>query len=87
MTGSYLLDCSALKALSKCTRACLQGEATAGVKEYVEERGLAQISDPQVIGRMLDSILEGHPEQLAQFRSGKTKIQGFFSGYGFSIQL
>lgn len=58
----------------------VQGEAASGVKEYVESRGLAQISDPAVIGKMLDRILEGHPEQLDQFRSGKTKIQGFFSG-------
>lgn len=30
---------------------------------------------------MLDKILEAHPDQLESFRAGKTKIQGFFSGW------
>ena len=59
----------------------MQGEASEGVKEYVESRGLAQISDPAQIGEMLDSIIQAHPKELEQFRSGKTKIQGYFSGY------
>ena len=58
-----------------------QGEAEGGVKEYVESKGLAQISDPAQIGEMLDSIIQANPKQLEQFRSGKTKLQGYFSGY------
>ena len=58
-----------------------QGEANEGVKEYVESKGLAQISDPDQIGEMLDSIIQANPKQLEQFRSGKTKLQGYFSGY------
>ena len=58
-----------------------QGEGASGVKAYVEEKGLAQISDPAQIGKMLDSIIEAHPKELESFRSGKTKIQGYFSGY------
>ena len=50
------------------------------MKAYVEEKGLAQISDPVQIGQMLDSIIEAHPKELESFRSGKTKIQGYFSG-------
>ena len=59
---------------------CTQGKATNGVKQYVEKKGLAQISDPQAIGEMLDSIISAHPDELQQFRSGKTKVQGYFSG-------
>lgn len=58
----------------------MQGEAADGLKAYVEHKGLAQISDPAVIGEMLDRIIEAQPEQLEQFRAGKTKLQGFFSG-------
>lgn len=58
----------------------LQGAADGGVKEYVESQGLAQISDTSQIGEMLDKIIEAHPKELEQFRSGKTKIKGYFSG-------
>ena len=57
-----------------------QGKANGGVKEYVTSKGLAQISDPEQIGEMIDKIISDHPDQLQQFRSGKTKVQGFFSG-------
>jgi Asp-tRNA(Asn)/Glu-tRNA(Gln) amidotransferase B subunit len=59
----------------------IQGAADGGVKEYVESQGLAQISDTSQIGEMLDKIIEAHPKELEQFRSGKTKIKGYFSGY------
>lgn len=58
----------------------MQGEASEGLKAYVESKGLAQISDPVAIGEMLDRIIAAQPEQLEQFRAGKTKLQGFFSG-------
>jgi aspartyl-tRNA(Asn)/glutamyl-tRNA(Gln) amidotransferase subunit B len=58
----------------------MQGAANGGVKEYVESQGLAQISDTSQIGEMLDSIIKAHPKELEQFRAGKTKIQGYFSG-------
>lgn len=58
----------------------MQGKAEGAVKEYVTSKGLAQISDPEQIGAMIDSIIESHPDQLQQFRSGKTKVQGFFQG-------
>jgi len=65
--------------LSECL--LLQGVGNGGVKDYVESQGLAQISDTTQIGEMLDSIIQAHPKELEQFRSGKTKIQGYFSGY------
>lgn len=58
----------------------LQGEGGAGLRAYVEERGLVQVSDPAVIGEWIDDVLGANPEQLAQFRGGKTKLQGFFVG-------
>lgn len=50
------------------------------MERYVNEKGLAQISDPTQIGEMLDKIIQAHPKELEQFRSGKTKVQGYFSG-------
>ena len=58
----------------------MQGDGASGVGKYVQDKGLAQISDLGKIGEMLDGIIEAHPKELESFRSGKTKIQGYFSG-------
>ncbi|XP_057814046.2 glutamyl-tRNA(Gln) amidotransferase subunit B, chloroplastic/mitochondrial [Cryptomeria japonica] len=50
------------------------------VKALIEEKGLVQISDPNVIEGMVDKILAENPKQLEQYRGGKTKLQGFFVG-------
>jgi aspartyl-tRNA(Asn)/glutamyl-tRNA(Gln) amidotransferase subunit B len=50
------------------------------VKALIEEKGLVQISDPDVIESMVDKILAENPKQLEQYRGGKTKLQGFFVG-------
>lgn len=39
-----------------------------------------QIVDPVEIEKMVDKIIADNPKQLEQYRSGKTKIQGFFAG-------
>lgn len=49
-------------------------------KAIVEERGLSQISDPQQIEAIIDEILAAHPDELAKYRAGKKKLQGFFVG-------
>lgn len=40
----------------------------------------AQIADPAAIEAMVDQVLADNPKQLEQYRSGKTKLQGFFAG-------
>ena len=50
------------------------------VKSYLDSRGLVQISDPAAIGAMLDEVLAASPKQLAEYRGGKTKLQGYFVG-------
>lgn len=50
------------------------------VKALIEEKGLVQISDPDVIESMVNKILAENPKQLEQYRGGKTKLQGFFVG-------
>jgi aspartyl-tRNA(Asn)/glutamyl-tRNA(Gln) amidotransferase subunit B len=49
-------------------------------REMVEKRGLSQISDPAQIAALIDEVLAAHPEELAAYRGGKTKLQGFFVG-------
>jgi aspartyl-tRNA(Asn)/glutamyl-tRNA(Gln) amidotransferase subunit B len=49
-------------------------------KALVEKQGLTQISDPAAIEAMIDQVLQAHPQELEQYRAGKTKLQGFFVG-------
>lgn len=49
-------------------------------KAMVEKQGLSQISDPAEIESMIDAVLAEHPDELAAYRAGKKKLQGFFVG-------
>ena len=49
-------------------------------KTVVEEKGLVQITDADAVAAAIRKILEAHPTQLAQYRSGKEKVFGFFVG-------
>jgi aspartyl-tRNA(Asn)/glutamyl-tRNA(Gln) amidotransferase subunit B len=51
-----------------------------GAKAIVERKGLVQISDEGAITALVDRVLAAHAEPLAQYRSGKTKLLGFFVG-------
>ncbi len=46
----------------------------------VEALGLQQISNPNEISATIDEVLAQHPNQVAEFRSGKEKMIGFFVG-------
>ncbi|WP_008312219.1 Asp-tRNA(Asn)/Glu-tRNA(Gln) amidotransferase subunit GatB [Leptolyngbya sp. PCC 6406] len=46
----------------------------------IEERGLSQISDPAQIEAIIDEVMAAHPDELAKYRAGKKKLQGFFVG-------
>lgn len=49
-------------------------------RSIVEVRGLGMISDPASITAIVDELLAAHPDEVAAFRGGKTKLQGFFVG-------
>ena len=49
-------------------------------KELVEKKGLIQISDTGEIEKIIDEVIAAHPDELAKFRAGKTKLRGFFVG-------
>src|SRR3954471_10469673 len=46
----------------------------------VEERGLRQTSDTGAIDQAIADVLAANPEKLAEYRSGKDKLFGFFVG-------
>jgi aspartyl-tRNA(Asn)/glutamyl-tRNA(Gln) amidotransferase subunit B len=46
----------------------------------VEEKGLAQISDTSALEAAVEQVLAAHPAEAEAFRSGKTKLMGFFVG-------
>ena len=46
----------------------------------VEEKGLKQINDSGEISAVIDQIIADNPEQADQYRSGNTKVAGWFTG-------
>jgi aspartyl-tRNA(Asn)/glutamyl-tRNA(Gln) amidotransferase subunit B len=46
----------------------------------IEARGLKQITDTGAIESVIDGIIAANPKQLADYRSGKDKLFGFFVG-------
>jgi len=46
----------------------------------VKEKGLLQISDSSSIELWVDQVLGANPAQVADFKSGKTKLMGYFVG-------
>jgi aspartyl-tRNA(Asn)/glutamyl-tRNA(Gln) amidotransferase subunit B len=55
-------------------------EKGGSARAIVVERGLGMISDPAAIIAVVEELLAAHPEEVAAFRGGKTKLQGFFVG-------
>lgn len=49
-------------------------------KKLVESKGLTQISDTGELEKIIDELLAAHPQEVEQFRNGKTKLKGFFVG-------
>ncbi len=46
----------------------------------VKDKGLVQMSDEGELATLVQGIIEANPEQVQQFRDGKTKVIGFFVG-------
>ncbi|MFA5241404.1 MAG: Asp-tRNA(Asn)/Glu-tRNA(Gln) amidotransferase subunit GatB [Sulfuricella sp.] len=53
-----------------------EGEADA----VIEAKGLKQVSDSGAIEKIIDEIIHANPGQVAEYRSGKDKLFGFFVG-------
>lgn len=50
------------------------------VDEIIDKRGLKQVSDTGAIEKLIDEIIAANPQQVADYRSGKDKLFGFFVG-------
>lgn len=53
------------------------GEEPASI---VEARGLRQVTDTGAIDAAIDAVIAANPDKLAEYRSGKDKLFGFFVG-------
>jgi aspartyl-tRNA(Asn)/glutamyl-tRNA(Gln) amidotransferase subunit B len=51
-----------------------------GADEIIEAKGLKQITDTSAIEKAIDEVMAKNPGQLAEYRSGKDKLFGFFVG-------
>src|SRR5262249_29381819 len=49
-------------------------------RAIVEREGLLQMSDTAAIEAACRAVVEGNPKQVEQYRSGQTKVLGFFVG-------
>jgi len=52
----------------------------ASPESIIEARGLRQISDEAALTGVIDEVLAGAEDQIAQYREGKTKVVGFLVG-------
>jgi len=55
-------------------------ETGEGASEIVEKRGLRQTSDTGAIDTEIDKILEANADKVAEYKSGKQQLFGFFVG-------
>ena len=49
-------------------------------EQIVKDKGLTQMSDEGALVALVREIIAANPEQLQQYREGKTKVIGFFVG-------
>jgi aspartyl-tRNA(Asn)/glutamyl-tRNA(Gln) amidotransferase subunit B len=54
----------------------LEGE----VHELIDQRGLRQLNDTEAVRALIAQVIEESPAQVAQYRSGKDKVFGYFVG-------
>ena len=48
--------------------------------KIVESKGLKQVSDISTLEKIIDDVIEKNPQMVADYRSGKDKLFGFFVG-------
>ncbi len=48
--------------------------------KIVKEKGLVQISNPEVLLPIIDEVIENNPENVEKYKNGNQKLFGFFVG-------
>jgi len=56
------------------------GECGGDADAIIEAKGLKQVSDVGALEKIVDDIIATNPAQVAEYRSGKEKVFGFFVG-------
>ena len=67
-----------VKTAKEVLGANLQGEGSPA--EIVEKRGLKQINSTEELEPVIDKIIADNPKNVELYKSGKTKLFGFFTG-------
>ena len=49
-------------------------------QKIVEENGLKQESDPKALEKLINKVIENNADKVAEYKSGKDKLFGFFVG-------
>ena len=49
-------------------------------QKIVEEKGLKQESDPKALEKLINKVIENNADKVAEYKSGKDKLFGFFVG-------
>jgi len=67
---------------NKIAKTVFEEMATTGepAKTIIEKKGLVQVTDVSAIETIVDTVLSQNPNEVEAFRSGKTKLMGFFVG-------
>jgi aspartyl-tRNA(Asn)/glutamyl-tRNA(Gln) amidotransferase subunit B len=67
---------------SKIAKTVFEDMAQSGKspKEIVKEKGLVQVSSPDLIEAAVRKVMEASPKNVEEFRAGKEKLFGFFVG-------
>jgi aspartyl-tRNA(Asn)/glutamyl-tRNA(Gln) amidotransferase subunit B len=55
------------------------------VDQIIEIQGLKQVTDSGAIESLVDKIIADNPQQVADYRSGKDKLFGFFVGQAMKV--
>ena len=55
-------------------------ETGENAKKIVESKGLKQVSDSGAIEKIIDEVIAKNPQMVADYKSGKDKLFGFFVG-------
>jgi glutaminyl-tRNA synthetase len=67
---------------NKIAKQVFEEMAQSGVspKQIVEEKGLVQISDVNIILPIIDEVIAKNPDNVAKYKAGNDKLFGFFVG-------
>jgi aspartyl-tRNA(Asn)/glutamyl-tRNA(Gln) amidotransferase subunit B len=66
--------------IAKQVFASLWNEEGETADAIIENRGLKQMSDSGELEALVNEVIEANPDQVEQYRAGKTKVMGFFVG-------